>query len=119
MKDKDKDCKATNDIWGTDHPRDVAIQIVFSLILGVTAFLAFCVSSSPPRNPSIPVARLTRIPQALRPRWKGLYAARKKHKNQANALPDLPDTYFGWLRPLWRITDEQVLACAGLDAYAV
>lgn len=53
----------------------------------------------------------------LRPRWKGLYAARKKQSDQATALPELPDSFFGWILPLWRITEEQVLASAGLDAY--
>jgi hypothetical protein len=55
--------------------------------------------------------------QFLRPRWKGLYAARKKQSDLATALPELPDSFFGWIVPLWRITDEQVLASAGLDAY--
>lgn len=53
----------------------------------------------------------------LRPRWTGLYAARKKQKDEAISLPQLPDTFFGWIPVLWRITDEQVLASAGLDAY--
>lgn len=57
--------------------------------------------------------------QFLRPRWTGLYAARKKQKDEATSLPDLPDTFFGWIIPLWRITDQQVLASAGLDAYVV
>jgi hypothetical protein len=46
-----------------------------------------------------------------------LYAARKKQNTQATALPDLPDGFLAWVLPLWRITDEQVLASAGLDAY--
>ena len=29
----------------------------------------------------------------------------------------MPDTFFGWIPSLYRITDEQVLASAGLDAY--
>jgi hypothetical protein len=53
----------------------------------------------------------------LRPRWKGLYSARKKQNDVATALPDLPDSFFGWIIPLWKITDEEVLASAGLDAY--
>lgn len=53
----------------------------------------------------------------LRPRWKGLYAARKKQNHLATVLPDLGESFFGWMIPLWRITDEQVLASAGLDAY--
>jgi hypothetical protein len=70
--------------------------------------------TSPAAHPGIPP--LTPI-QFLRPRWKGLYAARKKQNDLATALPELPDSFFGWIVPLWRITDEQVLASAGLDAY--
>ncbi|QRC93706.1 hypothetical protein JI435_039030, partial [Parastagonospora nodorum SN15] len=85
-----------DEILGTSRPRDVRLQIYLSLTLGVGAFLTFCF---------------------LRPRWKGLYAARKKQNDLATSLPELPDSFFGWILPLWRITDEQVLASAGLDAY--
>ncbi|GAB7366864.1 hypothetical protein MBLNU230_g1033t1 [Neophaeotheca triangularis] len=81
---------------GVLNARDTTIQILLSAALGITAFLAFCF---------------------LRPRWPGLYSARKQHKDESDALPDLPDTFFGWIMPLWRITDQQVLASAGLDAY--
>ncbi|KAI6841867.1 DUF221-domain-containing protein [Hortaea werneckii] len=94
--DDDDDDNDFRKYYGASNPRDTTIQIVISLALGIGAFLAFCV---------------------LRPRWPGLYAARKKTKNEANALPDLPGTLFGWIAPLWRITDQQVLASAGLDAY--
>ncbi|KAK5000930.1 hypothetical protein LTR66_000276 [Elasticomyces elasticus] len=77
-------------------PRDTVIQIGLSVALGVGAFLTFCV---------------------LRPRWSGLYAARKQQIGAATALPQLPDTLFGWIPALWKITDQQVLASAGLDAY--
>ncbi|KAK5134311.1 hypothetical protein LTR08_006740 [Meristemomyces frigidus] len=83
-------------LTGQNNPRDTTIQIIISGAFGVGAFLAFCV---------------------LRPRWVGLYAARKRTKHEATALPDLPTTLFGWIVPLWRITDQQVLASAGLDAY--
>ncbi|KAK5693479.1 hypothetical protein LTR97_010048 [Elasticomyces elasticus] len=83
-------------LTGTTSPRDTTIQIILSLSLGIGAFLTFCV---------------------LRPRWPGLYAARKKQQKGATALPELPDTLFGWILPLWRITEQQVLASAGLDAY--
>ncbi|KAH7391967.1 hypothetical protein BKA66DRAFT_458879 [Pyrenochaeta sp. MPI-SDFR-AT-0127] len=91
-----KTCGGQDDIWGKSRPRDVRLQIYISLTLGLGAFLTFCF---------------------LRPRWKGLYAARKKQNDLATALPELPDKFFGWIIPLWRITDEQVLASAGLDAY--
>lgn len=75
--------------------RETTIQIILSLALGVSAFLTFCI---------------------LRPRWSGLYAARNGRKDKT-AAPELPTTLFGWIVPLWRITDQQVLASAGLDAY--
>jgi hypothetical protein len=92
-----EDEKAPNlgDLLGTSHPRDTTIQILFSITLGVGAFLAFCI---------------------LRPRWGGLYAARKR-QNDETALPELPNSFFGWILPLWKITDQQILASAGLDAY--
>ncbi|KAK4541585.1 hypothetical protein LTR36_007882 [Oleoguttula mirabilis] len=83
-------------LLGNTSPRDTTIQIIISFAFGIAAFLTFCV---------------------LRPRWTGLYAARKKTKDEATALPDLPDTLFGWIVPLWKITDQQLLASAGLDAY--
>lgn len=100
MKDVSGTCNGTrgddSDPLGIKHPRDTAIQISISITLGIVAFLAFC---------------------WLRPRWKGLYAARKKQTDHATALPEMPDSFFGWILPLWRITEEQVLASAGLDAY--
>ncbi|GAB7337690.1 hypothetical protein MBLNU457_g2977t2 [Dothideomycetes sp. NU457] len=75
---------------------DTVFQLVLSIALGVSCFLAFCI---------------------LRPRWSSLYAARKRNRQEADALPDLPNTLFGWMLPLWRVTDQQILAAAGLDAY--
>ncbi|KAK8138547.1 hypothetical protein PG984_001927 [Apiospora sp. TS-2023a] len=76
--------------------KDIQVQLVISLSLGFTAFLAFCF---------------------FRPRWPSLYAARKRHADPQIALPALPDTFLGWVPALYRVTDEQVLASAGLDAY--
>jgi len=53
----------------------------------------------------------------LRPRWKSLYAARKRQSDPRIGLPTLPDSFFGWVPALYRITDQQLLASAGLDAY--
>ncbi|KAH8890467.1 DUF221-domain-containing protein [Thozetella sp. PMI_491] len=75
---------------------DIKVQLVLSLALGVTAFMAFCI---------------------LRPRWPGLYAARKRHLDPSIGIPTLPTSFFGWIPSLYRITEEQVLAAAGLDAY--
>ncbi|KAF2710475.1 DUF221-domain-containing protein [Pleomassaria siparia CBS 279.74] len=96
---KNSTCKSgADDLWGNmpTRQRDFRIQIYLSVALGLGAFMSFCF---------------------LRPRWKGLYAARKKQSGRATALPDLPDSLFGWIIPLWRITEEQVLASAGLDAF--
>lgn len=82
----------------TQNQRDIYTQIVISVALGFFAFLAFCF---------------------LRPRWTSLYAARKRQKNAASSLPELPDTFFGWIPALYRITEDQVLASAGLDAFVV
>lgn len=57
--------------------------------------------------------------QFLRPRWKALYEARKKLRNEASPLPELPGTFFGWIPVLWGVTEQQILASAGLDAYVV
>lgn len=96
MKDDGKCGGDLDDVLGKKHPRDAWIQIILSMGLGLTAFLTFCI---------------------LRPRWKGLYAARKKQIGNHTSLPELPDSFFGWILPLWRITEEDVLASAGLDAY--
>ncbi|KAK8207182.1 hypothetical protein IWZ01DRAFT_438804 [Phyllosticta capitalensis] len=85
-----------HELVGTKRPRDISIQIILSVALGASAFIAFCF---------------------LRPRWEGLYAARKKQNDEATALPELPKSLFGWIPALWKITDQQVLASAGLDAY--
>ena len=78
------------------NQRDITTQIIISVALGFFAFLAFCF---------------------MRPRWTTLYAARKRQKNAASMLPELPDTFFGWIPALYRITEDQVLASAGLDAF--
>jgi hypothetical protein len=79
-------------------PKDTVLQIGISSALGLIAFLTFCI---------------------LRPKWPGMYAARKKAHTAADSLPELPNSLFGWIPTLWRITDAQVLHSAGLDAYVV
>ncbi|KAL2154574.1 hypothetical protein VTH82DRAFT_3250 [Thermothelomyces myriococcoides] len=76
--------------------RDTQVQFIISLSLGLSAFLTFCV---------------------LRPRWKSLYAARRRSSSPFFGLPPLPDTFFGWIPVLYKITEQQVLSSAGLDAY--
>ncbi|RHZ65683.1 uncharacterized protein CDV56_108778 [Aspergillus thermomutatus] len=80
----------------TKNQRDIYTQLVISLALGLSAFMSFCI---------------------LRPKWRELYAARRRHRCAASHLPELPDTFFGWIPVLFRITEEQVLDSAGLDAF--
>ncbi|KAI9684151.1 MAG: hypothetical protein M1829_003421 [Trizodia sp. TS-e1964] len=75
---------------------DLNTQLVISLVVGLLAFISFCL---------------------LRPRWKSLYAARKRQKDAASSLPELPDTFLGWIPVLYRISEEEVLESAGLDAF--
>ncbi|RMZ92683.1 hypothetical protein DV736_g117, partial [Chaetothyriales sp. CBS 134916] len=80
-----------------DNQRDFWVQMVISIVFGSTAFLAFCL---------------------LRPRWSTLYLARQKQSNAASRLPELPDSLFGWIPVVYGISQDEVLASAGLDAYA-
>ncbi|KAK6357481.1 hypothetical protein TWF718_001791 [Orbilia javanica] len=73
---------------------DLVTQLTISVAMGMSAFLSFCV---------------------LRPRWNTLYGARKA--SQAATLPDLPTSFFGWIPALYKISEEEVLSAAGLDAY--
>ncbi|KAE8356641.1 glycogen debranching enzyme [Aspergillus coremiiformis] len=84
--------------WGdqTRGQRDLYTQLVISCALGLCAFLSFCV---------------------LRPKWTELYAARRRQRGAASHLPELPDSFFGWIPVLYRITEEEVLHSAGLDAF--
>ncbi|KAH9888287.1 hypothetical protein F4778DRAFT_755813 [Xylariomycetidae sp. FL2044] len=76
--------------------KDIYVQLVISFALGLSAFIGFCF---------------------LRPRWSTLYAARKRSTDPQIHLPALPDTFLGWIPALYRVTEEQVLASAGLDAF--
>ncbi|KAL4802788.1 hypothetical protein BDV18DRAFT_146578 [Aspergillus unguis] len=82
--------------WEDQIKGDLYTQLVISLALGISAFLTFCF---------------------LRPKWTELYAARRRQRHAALHLPELPDSFFGWVPVLWRITEEQVLQSAGLDAF--
>lgn len=77
--------------------KDIQVQAVISFGLGLTALLGFCI---------------------MRPRWQSLYdARRRRHPDVVSGLPVLPDSFFGWLPALLRISEDQVLASAGLDAF--
>ncbi|TVY75731.1 Calcium permeable stress-gated cation channel [Lachnellula suecica] len=91
-----QNCSSPNPTDPHRGQTDFYVQLVLSLALGISAFTGFCI---------------------LRPKWKSLYAARKKEIDAASELPELPDTMFGWMPVLYRVTEQQVLASAGLDAY--
>lgn len=72
----------------------LAIQVGISLAIGIPAFMVFCF---------------------LRTKWSKLYQ-NKKLASDPTSSPVLRDSTFMWLIDLFKITDEQVLECAGLDA---
>lgn len=80
-----------------ENQRYLGVQLAVSFTFGLSAFIAFCI---------------------LRPKWTQLYNARKKHSKSAARLPELPKSFFGWIPALYAITSEEVLASAGLDAFA-
>lgn len=100
------------------------LQLIISLSLGTFAYLLFCVSVIcclfsasvlRPCNRLLTTSFLFTL-QTLRPKWKSLYAARTRYINASMGIPVLPDSFFGWIAPVYRITDAQVLRAAGLDA---
>lgn len=105
--------------------KDIYVQLVISLALGFTALFAFCVSIFTRTARLVTQVVIINCPcpnyfrtQILRPRWKTLYAARKRSNDPKIALPHLPDSFLGWIPALYKVTEEQVLASAGLDAFA-
>ncbi|KAI1003084.1 Calcium permeable stress-gated cation channel 1 [Podosphaera aphanis] len=91
-----KECKHYDPFDPHSSEEQRYVQPALSLALGLSAFFGFCF---------------------LRPRWKSMYAARKRQSNVASSLPELPDTFFGWIPVLYRVTEDEVLRAAGLDAY--
>ncbi|KAG6007004.1 hypothetical protein E4U21_006524 [Claviceps maximensis] len=75
---------------------DIQLQLVLSLILGISAFFTFCI---------------------LRPRWPALYSAHKRRLHPHVDLPTLTDSFLGWIPQLYRINEKQILAASGLDAF--
>ena len=114
-KPKDDECPA--DQFVKPGGRDIQVQLVVSLALGISAFVAFSVSLRRSERTDSRGVRLTGATQVLRPKWKSLYSARKRRYDAGSAPPNLPDSLFGWIPTLYKITDEQILSSAGLDAY--
>lgn len=59
------------------------------------------------------------VEQIMRPRWPELYAARKRRLEPHILLPEMPNTFLGWIPKLYKVSEEQILATAGLDAFVV
>ncbi|KAI8689687.1 hypothetical protein NCS56_00232400 [Fusarium sp. Ph1] len=95
LEDDEKGCRK-EDLMAPNNEKSLTVQLVLSLVIGASAFFLFCF---------------------LRPRWPALYAARKRRLDHTLGLPSLPNSAFGWIPHLYRITEEQVLASAGLDAF--
>ncbi|KAM7216103.1 protein of unknown function DUF221 domain containing protein [Rhypophila decipiens] len=99
--DGDGDKKPTCDTSPWTNPQkesatQFTLQLGISLALGSFAYLFFCM---------------------IRPSWKSLYAARTRYLDPSLGIPQLPNTFCGWILPVYRITDSQVLKAAGLDAF--
>lgn len=103
----------------TRGQRDLYTQLVISLALGLSAFFSFCVCSPCHCYLNLEISLTAISLQILRPKWTELYAARRRQRCAASHLPELPDSLFGWIPVLYRITDEEVLHSAGLDAFVV
>lgn len=95
------------------NQRDTRIQFYISVGFGLSAFLSFCVSVL-----NCFGFGSDTLGQVLRPRWTELYNARKKRSAAATRLPELPKSLFGWIPVVYNISRAEILASAGLDAYA-
>ncbi|KAJ2798824.1 hypothetical protein H4R21_003778, partial [Coemansia helicoidea] len=78
------------------HASDLLTQTVFSLLLGGTAFLAFCL---------------------LRARWPDVYAPRGRLLYAAPAR--MGKTFLGWIRMVLDAKDYDIMYSVGLDALLV
>ncbi|CAG8567760.1 9302_t:CDS:10 [Ambispora leptoticha] len=72
-------------------------QLAVATSIGFLSFLLFCF---------------------LRPRWSTLFAPRTRLKGDIDRIAPtlLPDTFFGWVLPLIRMPESEVLDRVGLDA---
>lgn len=99
--------KPTGPVMSDDNPvtdpiamrglqRVFTTQLVICSVTGVFLFYAFCL---------------------MRYRWPNIYATRLFRRAHNAKIKPLPQRFFGWLRTLYAITDEQVLEFSGLDVY--
>ena len=55
----------------------------------------------------------------LRFKWPHIYAVRtlRQPRNNLHILRPLPNNLFGWIKVVYKITDEEIIACSGLDTF--
>jgi hypothetical protein len=92
----------------------VTSQLAIAVPLGLIAFLTFCVLRTKWSHFYMSLWR-GRGSHILRPRSGWLTCV----CDPGGKLPNLGDGMFSWIPQLWKVTDDQVLEAAGLDAYVV
>lgn len=76
--------------------RVFAAQLVLTLTSGILLFLLFCI---------------------MRYRWPHIYAVRTLRQQAKNILKPLPNNLFGWIKVVYKLSDDEVLSYSGLDCY--
>lgn len=94
----DNDGKKPDPIHSVGPQRVFTTQLVLTLIAGMFSFLLFCM---------------------LRFKWPHIYAVRtlRQPRNNLHILRPLPNNLFGWIKVVYKITDEEIIACSGLDTF--
>ena len=88
--------KGPDPIHTAGPQRVFTTQLVLTTISGVALFLLFCI---------------------MRYRWPHIYAVRTLRQQGTKLLKPLPDNLFGWLKVIYKLTDDEILSYSGLDAY--
>ncbi|KAG5421167.1 hypothetical protein I9W82_000257 [Candida metapsilosis] len=71
-------------------------QLFLTITSGALLFLLFCI---------------------MRYRWPHIYAVRTLRQQAKNVLKPLPNNLFGWIKVVYKLTDDEVLSYSGLDCY--
>ncbi|KAI3404108.2 hypothetical protein KGF56_003144 [Candida oxycetoniae] len=88
--------KGPDPIHTVGPQRVFTTQLVLTSVSGLCLFLLFCI---------------------MRYRWPHIYAVRTLRQQGTKLLKPLPDNLFGWLKVIYKITDEEIITYSGLDAY--
>ncbi|KAI5955516.1 hypothetical protein KGF57_003648 [Candida theae] len=71
-------------------------QLFLTLTSGTLLFLLFCI---------------------MRYRWPHIYAVRTLRQQAKDMLKPLPNNLFGWIKVVYKLSDDEVLSYSGLDCY--